>query len=61
MIDEDHDERPSLGDITKHCQNYFKTQTIASDEEVDKLVTYVMGSPQEVMLHCILYIMCLLL
>ena len=55
MIDKDHDKRPSLADIAKHCQNYFKTRTIAS-AEIDRLVTYVIGSPQEVMLH--IYCMC---
>ena len=52
MVGESADERASLHDITKVCQQHPLEGTTA-EEEVDKLVTYVMGTAPEVHVHVI--------
>ena len=47
MTDKNCSKRPYLDDIFKHCNKFFKSQNLAS-EEVDKLVSYVLGSTLEV-------------
>lgn len=49
MVGESVDERASLDDITKACQQHPLEGTTA-EEEVDKLVTYVMGTAPEVII-----------
>lgn len=47
MTNKSCDHRPFLEEILKHCSYYFESQSQAS-EEVDKLVSYVLGPTLEV-------------
>ena len=47
MIEESIDDRSSMDEIAEACRQHM-LQGAAVEEEVDKLVTYVMGNAPEV-------------
>ncbi len=51
MTNEECDLRPSLQEIAVVCNSYFESDTQASDE-VDRMVSYVLGSAFEVRNLC---------
>ena len=54
MIEESFDDRATMDDITDACRQHL-LQGAAVEEEVDKLVTYIMGNAPEVIISTSLY------
>lgn len=52
MTDEECDERPSLEEVFTLCSNFCSNSHAQASEEVDKLVSYVLGSTHEVSFVC---------
>ena len=49
MVEESVEDRASFDDVTKACRQHPLERT-STEEEVDRLVTYVMGDAPEVMI-----------